>query len=82
MTENWLEYDQKISQRQTLLIEYDKKMFATANQIFWIWPKFMTPTNINFTPQKYAVAVELDLNQIGNRQFIIFFINLLYRFVD
>ena len=37
MTKNWLEFDQKI--------------FSTTNIIFWIWPKFMTPTSINF-PQK------------------------------
>ena len=60
MTKNWLEYDQKISQRRTLLIEYDQKMFTVTNQIFWIWPKFMTPTHINFTPQKYAGAIGLD----------------------
>ena len=46
MTENWLDYDQKI--------------FTTTNLTFWIWPKFMTPTNINFNPQKYADAVGLD----------------------
>ena len=28
-----------------------RKMFTTMNFIFWIWPKFMTPTNINFTPK-------------------------------
>ena len=41
MTKNWLEYDQKI--------------FTTANPIFRIWPKFMTPTNINFTPKNMLV---------------------------
>ena len=46
MTENWLEYDQKI--------------FTTTNLIFWTCLKFMTPTNINFTPKKYAGAVSLD----------------------
>ena len=35
-TENWLEFDQKI--------------FTMTNLIFWTWPKFMTPTNINMTP--------------------------------
>ena len=25
MTKNWLEYDQKMSQQQTLLIKYDQK---------------------------------------------------------
>ena len=60
MTENWLEFDRKISQRWTLLFEYDRKMFTTTNFIFWIWPKFITPTNINFTPKKYASAVGLD----------------------
>ena len=46
MTENWLDYDQK--------------SFTTTNLILWIWPKFMKPTNINFTPKIYAGAVSLD----------------------
>ena len=36
MTENWLEYDRKISQRPTLLFEYDRKMFTMMNLIFLI----------------------------------------------
>ena len=46
MTENWLDYDQKI--------------FTMTNHIFFIWPNLMTPTNINFTPKKYAGVVGLD----------------------
>ena len=34
MTKNWLEYDQKISQRQTLLFEYDRKMFTMKTLFF------------------------------------------------
>ena len=30
-------------------LEYDQKMFTRKNLIFLIWPKFLTPTNINFT---------------------------------
>ena len=30
-----------------------EKFFTTTNLIFWIWPKFMTPTNINFTPKRF-----------------------------
>ena len=52
MTENWLDYDQKI--------------FTTTNLIFWIWPKFMTPTNINFTPKKCDGAVGLDRSPSPN----------------
>ena len=43
MTENWLDYDQKI--------------FTMTNLIFLIWPKFMTPTNINFTPKNMLVRL-------------------------
>ena len=46
MTNNWLEYDGKI--------------FTTMNLIFWIWPKFATPTNINTPKKKYAGAVGFD----------------------
>ena len=42
------------------LLEFDQKIFTTTNLIFLIWPKFMTPTNTNFTPQKYAGVVGLD----------------------
>ena len=41
-------------------LEYDQQIFTTTNLIFWIWPKFATPTNINFTPKKYAGAVSLE----------------------
>ena len=41
MTKNWLEFEQKI--------------FTTTNLIFWICPKFMTPTNINFTQKNILV---------------------------
>ena len=44
-------------------LEYDQKNFTTTNIIFWFWPKFMTPTNINFTPKKYVGAVSLDRSQ-------------------
>ena len=43
MTKNWLEYDLKI--------------FTMMNLIFLIWPKFATPTNINFSPSVWLGQV-------------------------
>ena len=40
-------------------LEHDWKFIRTTNLNNWTWPKFTTPTNINFTPQKYAGAVGL-----------------------
>ena len=38
---------------------WPKKFITPTNLIFWVWPKFTTPTNINLTPKKYAGAVGL-----------------------
>ena len=43
MTRNWLEFDQKF--------------FTMKNLIFCTRPKFMTPTNINFTPKNMLVPL-------------------------
>ena len=42
-------------------LEHDRKIFRTTNLNNWIWPKFTTTTNINYTPKKYAGAVGLWL---------------------
>ena len=41
-------------------LAYDQKIFTPKNINVGTWPKFTTPTNINFTPKKYAGAVGLD----------------------
>ena len=41
-------------------LENDQKNFRMMNLNHWTWQKFMTPTNINFTPQKYAGAIGLN----------------------
>ena len=41
-------------------LEHDRKIFTTIILYSWTWPKNMTTTNINFTPQKYVGAVGLD----------------------
>ena len=46
MTKNWL--------------EYDWKTITKTNIIFWIWPNFTTPTNINLTQKKFAGAIGID----------------------
>ena len=35
--------------RPKVVVEHDQKFFTLMNLNFWIWPKFMTPTNITLT---------------------------------
>ena len=39
MTKNWLEYDQKNSYQQTLMLEHDQK-FTLTNINLWTWPEY------------------------------------------
>ena len=41
-------------------LDFDRKIFTPTNLNVGTWPIFTTPTNINFTPKKYAGAVDLD----------------------